>query len=492
MHSGDLMRYQNLALREEDRLRAYFEGEERLTWVSLFLADHEEAGAYLVGGTVRDVLLGLYPSDADLVIRGIAFDQLRAWLNRHGALTVAGERFQTLKFIPHGAGNREPVDIALPRTEMVGEESGGRGDQLVHVDPMLSIEADLSRRDFTVNAIAYDMRDDMLIDPFAGLRDLATGIIRAVGSPYERYAEDATRILRALRFSARLRFAIEGETWEAIKTLAHLLQNTRTIEDGTHRYVIPRDLIGREFLLGFFAHPMHTLKLWDETGVLKLYLPDVYAFLRHEMEDGTSGRYRLKALYEVMFAPGLLKMYGFTKPPNEVVVAALGIFLDDKSVITNASTHLFFHQFAKRHSAHVATQEIAWLLANHDLFSHYDPASMRPSHFERTLLGDRGAKLFFFLHAISLATGRHGLEEDRLHTARMLRTRILGASGRLPPALISGSDIAAIGLSAGPVYRDILDGVRDAQLAGRAQTKEEALRLARQLIDNLNSPSLRV
>ena len=176
----------------------------------------EAAGfeAWCVGGAVRDALLGREPGDWDVTTSAPPEAVLSLFAPRalptglqHGTVTV--------KTGP-GAG----VEVTTFRRD--GEYLDNRHPD--HVEFTSSLAEDLSRRDFTVNAIAVDRRGE-LADPFGGREDLGRRVLRAVGRPEKRFEEDALRILRGLRFAARLGFAIEPETDEAIRRCAPLLKN---------------------------------------------------------------------------------------------------------------------------------------------------------------------------------------------------------------------------------------------------------------------------
>lgn len=168
--------------------------------------------AWCVGGAVRDALLGLEPGDWDVttsappeaVLALFAPNALPTGL-QHGTVTVGGGR---------------GVEVTTFRRD--GEYLDNRHPD--HVEFTRSLTEDLSRRDFTVNAIAVDLRGE-LADPFRGREDLEWRVLRAVGQPEKRFQEDALRILRGLRFSARLGFTIEPGTAAAIRRCAPLLEN---------------------------------------------------------------------------------------------------------------------------------------------------------------------------------------------------------------------------------------------------------------------------
>ncbi len=175
----------------------------------------ENAGfsAYVVGGCVRDWALGVTPHDFDICTAAPPEDMQRIFRGektietglKHGTLTVMMDHM--------------PLEITTFRLD--GEYLDGRHPASVSFTS--HVEEDLSRRDFTINAMAYSPRTG-LVDPFGGQADCACGIIRCVGAPEQRFSEDALRILRALRFSARLGFPIEEKTDAALRTGRDMLQ----------------------------------------------------------------------------------------------------------------------------------------------------------------------------------------------------------------------------------------------------------------------------
>jgi hypothetical protein len=168
---------------------------------------------YVVGGTLRDQMLGRPSKDLDIVIRGIPEDQLAHILNKYGTVNAVGKSFAVMKFVPEGSN--EEIDVALPRTEISTGE--GHKDFEIKADHRLPIEKDLERRDFTVNAIAKDMEGN-LIDPFNGQQDLKAGKIK-ITHP-KSFEDDALRMLRAVRFATVLGFEIDPETYGLIRESA--------------------------------------------------------------------------------------------------------------------------------------------------------------------------------------------------------------------------------------------------------------------------------
>lgn len=175
----------------------------------------EKAGhsCYLVGGAVRSILLGERPTDYDFATDAPPSQMFSIFKRviptgvKHGTVTVIfeGEQFEVTTFRVEGkySDSRRPDEVAFTP----------------------SIEEDLSRRDFTINAVAADLKDGSLIDPHGGRRDLKKKLIRAIGTPYERFTEDGLRLLRACRFAAKLEFEVEPQTLQAMRQAASTLDS---------------------------------------------------------------------------------------------------------------------------------------------------------------------------------------------------------------------------------------------------------------------------
>src|ERR1044071_3741151 len=177
----------------------------------LFLgrAIHEAGGrALLVGGCVRDALMGAQPKDCDLEVYNLDAARVREILDQFGPVNVVGEAFTVYKLGNH-------LDVSIPRRE----RKSGRGHKgfVIEGDPFMSVAEATLRRDFTINAILQDPLTGELIDPFNGRRDIEQRILRAVSK--DTFAEDSLRVLRAAQFAARFEFEIDSETIELCRTI---------------------------------------------------------------------------------------------------------------------------------------------------------------------------------------------------------------------------------------------------------------------------------
>ncbi len=166
--------------------------------------------AWLVGGAVRDLLRGAPAQDFDVATSAQPAEVASVFGRKRTIPT--GEKHGTVTVLTERAGQRQHVEVTTYRGEGAYSD-GRRPDEVVFVR---TLDEDLKRRDFTMNAIAYDPLEDKLADPYGGQRDLAAGIIRAVGDPRERFLEDGLRAMRAVRFAAQLEFTIDPPTERAI------------------------------------------------------------------------------------------------------------------------------------------------------------------------------------------------------------------------------------------------------------------------------------
>lgn len=207
--------------------------------------------AYVVGGAVRDYLLGNIPNDIDITTDATPEDVINIFKN----VIPTGIKYGTVTVLVDNTG----FEVTTFRAD--GNYSDGRRPDEVMYSTL--IEDDLSRRDFTINSMAMDL-DENIIDIFGGREDIGNGIIRCVGNPVDRFTEDGLRILRAFRFSARFGFDIESETLEAIKAKKENILN------------VSAERVNDEITKTLMTdNTFKTFLLMYDTGVLGLILPEV-------------------------------------------------------------------------------------------------------------------------------------------------------------------------------------------------------------------------
>lgn len=246
---------------------------ERLA--SAFSASGHELS--LVGGFVRDALLGFQQFDLDFTTDAVP-EEILALAPHSGASSTydIGAKFGTIGFVFTGEDGAEPlsVEITTYRSEHYPDES-----RHPHVHFGTDLTQDLARRDFTINAMAVNVLTGELVDPFGGQPDLAMATIRAVGDPEQRFDEDPLRLLRAARFVSQLGFMIERETFAAM------------IEAAPSIARISRERVYAELtrlITGTYAS--HALEVLSETGLLALTMPGLAPLARETGERGPAHR----------------------------------------------------------------------------------------------------------------------------------------------------------------------------------------------------------
>lgn len=205
--------------------------------------------SYIVGGAVRDMSIGLTPNDIDITTSATPEEVISLFPKTY----PSGIAFGTVTVVIED----EEFEVTTFRTD--GKYLDGRRPETVAFGK--SIEEDLSRRDFTINAMAMDI-DGNITDPFRGLHDIEEKIVRCVGNPEKRFAEDALRMMRAIRFASRYGFAIEENTFNSIKKFAHTIEK------------VSLERINQEFSKILLSkNPKFGVELLHETGLFDFIFP---------------------------------------------------------------------------------------------------------------------------------------------------------------------------------------------------------------------------
>ena len=173
--------------------------------------------AYLVGGCVRDLLLGLEPKDFDVATNASPEQVKQVFRN----CRIIGRRFR----LAHVHFGYDIIEVATFRSSEDGDRTINGDGRLLRDNVFGRIEEDVWRRDFTVNALYYNIKDFSIVDYMGGMEDHRAGILRLIGDPVTRYREDPVRMIRAVRFAVKLGFKLETETEKPIQELAHLLDD---------------------------------------------------------------------------------------------------------------------------------------------------------------------------------------------------------------------------------------------------------------------------
>jgi tRNA nucleotidyltransferase (CCA-adding enzyme) len=253
--------------------------------------------AYLVGGAVRDEVLGLESKDADFLVAGLGTDELRTVLAEHGRvedLVVAG-RAVGLRLYPRSQQLRllapAGIELAPPRRER--STGPGRHDFEIVVDRNATVVDDLQRRDFTVNAMAVRLSDRELVDPFGGRADLEDGVLRTV-SP-RSFAEDPLRLVRGLRFVSQLGLEPDDET---LRQMHEEADAVRLVSGERIGGGLASDGMGELSRLLLGRRPRRALRLARDTGVLGALLPEFVPAIGFDQES----RYHRLTVDEHTFA----------------------------------------------------------------------------------------------------------------------------------------------------------------------------------------------
>lgn len=384
---------------------------------------------YVVGGAVRDAMLRRPITDVDVLVTGVAPDKLTRFLEARGAVDFVGRTFGVFKFTPDEDGGA--IDIALPRRERP-TGTGGYRDVAAFSDPALPIEEDLARRDFTVNAMAWEAADETIVDPFGGREDLSRRTIRAVGDPATRFAEDYTRMLRALRFAAQLGFAIEPGTWTALKRLMPHLNDARLGER-----LVPYELVARELLKSLEAQPKLAARLWHDSGAFGKLLPGMNV-------DATVGR----------------RMAMIGKGHAEAAIGAL--FYDQGAPHAREAAERLRLVAVK--GFRLPPQALARMIELAAQVKARPAKAWRPSELRRAFLSDEA----FGRETLHLADalGAHVEAYER---------RLMTIRKRCALPLLGGIEIMGLlGLPPGPRVREAMDLLIDGQAEGKLANPSQA------------------
>ncbi|MDP3964515.1 MAG: CCA tRNA nucleotidyltransferase [bacterium] len=461
-------------------------------WLQSLLKRFPRAGVYLVGGMVRDMLLGRPSNDYDFVVRGVTAKTLEKFLRDYGLVNLVGKNFGVFKFTPKGQTQHDAVDIALPRTEHSLGLTGGYRDFDVQSDHRLPIAQDLQRRDFTVNAMAFDLRKKRIIDPCGGLSDLAAKRLRTVGQPELRFQEDYSRLLRAIRFAVQLGFEIEYNTWKTLKLMAGFVRSPR----------LPREMAGREFLKTLEANPLQAIDLLDVSGVLRVLAPEALHMKGCAQSPGYHSEGDVwdhsRLAVEALFSRDFRKQFPKAGVSVELILAAWWHDIGKPYTKTlHGNGHSFYghEEVGARLIADICrrlrlssydglinTERISWLARNHLVITFTPPHQISPTRLEETFLThSAGQELLQLIFADQWASrqenGNLSIRNfyETVEVLREIRKAGYG-SGRRPKILLTGNDIMArLGLAPGPRIGEILHRVRLAQLQKKIRTSSQAI-----------------
>lgn len=414
-------------------------------------------GCYAVGGCVRDSLMGKEPHDWDFTTSAKPDDIERVFAD-YKTVTV-GKRFGTVAVILDG----HPYEITTYRID--GDYSDMRHPDEVQFSEQLS--DDLARRDFTVNAMAYNDTDG-LMDLYGGQEDLAYGVIRCVGEPTERFSEDALRILRALRFAATLGFSVEAKTSEAI------LRQRRLLSD------IAAERI-REELLKLLCGEKADFVLRCYRSVIAVFIPELqgtFDFEQHSKHHNRDVyRHTIAAVHNIAPDPILrvtMLFHDIGKPLSQTTDKYGACHYKNHQKVGEAMTREILRRLCMP-TAFI--DEVCTLIRYHD--ERFKPDAVRLKSYLKLLGADIMQKLLVIQRADILAQSSY-LREEKLSTLASVveeLNRILdsGECYNLRMLAVNGSDLLHIGISSGVKIGRILDDLLDMVIKGELANEKAVL-----------------
>jgi poly(A) polymerase len=411
--------------------------------------------AYLVGGCVRDLLLGRDPADYDVATDATPEEVMRIFPETYSV----GAQFGVV-LVPEPSSNDATVEVATFRSD-ISYSDGRHPDEVRFTkDP----REDVQRRDFTINGLLLDPVKNEVLDFVGGQGDLRAKIIRAIGEPERRFGEDKLRLLRAVRFAARFGYTIEPATFSAIQKLApqiHQVSRERV-----------RDELTRMLTEG---HARQAFLLLDETGLLGEVLPEIEVMkgVQQPPQFHPEGDVFIHTLLLLEKLPhpcpetlawGAL-LHDVGKPPTFRVAPDRIRFDDHVKVGVKMAEEICRRLRFSNHD----TEQILALVDNHMRFAQV--MQMNQSTLKKFLRMPRFEEHLELHRADCLAS--HGILASYEFVRQKLRET--PPADMRPAPLISGGDLIAAGYAPGPQFKEILAAVEDGQLEGRLSSREEAL-----------------
>ncbi len=436
--------------------------------------------AYFAGGCVRDLLLGREPADYDVATDATPrqvmqiFPQTFAVGEQFGVVLVPLAETNGATGVPstssgqalarHGEHSNATVEVATFRSD-VGYSDGRHPDEVrFSQDP----REDVARRDFTINGMMLDPANNEILDFVGGRDDLQAGIIRAIGDPERRFAEDKLRMLRAVRFAARFDFKIDPATMAAIQKLApqiHQVSSERVREELTKMLTEGR--------------ARRAFELLDTSGLLPEVLPEIAAMKGVEQPpqfhpEGDVFTHTLLLLDKLpagcskTLAWGAL-LHDVGKPPTFRVAPDRIRFDGHVEVGVKMAAEICRRLRFSNHE----TDRILALVENHMRFA--DVQRMKQSTLKR-FLRLPGFDEHLELHRMDCLSS-HGQLDSYEYSREQLQS--LPPEAIRPEPLLTGRDLIAAGYEPGPRFKEILSAVEDAQLEGRLTSQEAAMKYVR-------------
>ncbi|EDY20183.1 tRNA adenylyltransferase [Chthoniobacter flavus Ellin428] len=414
----------------------------------------QDAGfiAYYAGGCVRDQLMGVEPHDYDIATNAHP-EQVQNLFRR----TIAvGAHFGVIIVL------QDDFEFQVATFRNDGQYIDGRRPESVS---FATPEEDATRRDFTINGLFFDPIAGKLIDYVGGQQDLAKKMLRAIGNPYDRLREDRLRLLRAVRFGATLCFDLDGATWRAV------------CENARHIHEVSAERI-REELVKIFLSPKRVrgFDLLDESGLMAAVLPEIEALkgceqppqFHPEGDVFVHTRIMLGLLPTQVSVPLVLSVlfHDIGKPGTYAVDPDGRIRFSGHDKLGAEMTEALMSRLRFSRAEIDATVEA---VANHMVFK--DVQQMRVAKLKRFLARPH-MEDELELHRVD-CTSSHGMLDN--YEYLKAKREEFANEPLIPPPLITGRELIALGLKPGPRFAEILEAVQSRQLEGTLKTSEEAL-----------------
>src|ERR1051325_4551985 len=453
--------------------------------ISLAQAIHDAGGrALLVGGCVRDTLMGTQPKDWDLEVYNLDATRLREILDQFGPVNVVGEAFTVYKLGKH-------LDVSIPRRE----RKSGRGHRafVIEGDPAMSVTEATRRRDFTINAILQDPLTGDILDPYGGRGDIERRVLRAVSE--DTFAEDSLRVLRAAQFAARFEFEIDPDTVELCRTIDLSDLPAERIWGELEKLLLQasRPSIGIEWLRRLGAIEQLFPEIQSLIGVPQdpEWHPEGDVFVHTKLAID-----RARELIEDLSYPRTVTVmlatlaHDFGKPATtEFLEGRWRSRGHEEAGVGPAESFLDRIKVHTIDGYNVRAQVIA-LVREH----------LKPGEFykKRDEVGDGAFRrlarrcepdlLYRVAKADSLGRNADWVPREQWYGSEaqewfIQRSRELEVDQRPPEPLLLGRHLLELGVEAGPRMGEITRAVYEMQLDGRVQNLDEAIEEARTLIN---------
>jgi len=425
--------------------------------------------AYLVGGCVRDLLLGREPADYDVASDATPkqvmaiFPQTYAVGVQFGVVLVPAPESEFSNLSAAASAKSRAVEVATFRSD-IGYSDGRHPDE---VRFSKTPQEDVERRDFTINGMLLDPVSGEVLDFVGGRNDLNAGIIRTIGDPQRRFGEDKLRMLRAVRFAARFEYQINPDTFVAIQDFAEQIQ------------VVSRERVRDELTRMLTeGHARRAFMLLDQSGLLRQVLPEISAMKGVEQppEFHPEGDVFVHTLLLLDYLPHPCPMtlawgallHDVGKPPTFRLAERIRFDGHVDVGVKMAEVICDRLRFSNEERA-----QILALVDNHMRFA--DAMRMNQSTLKRFM------RLSFFDEHMALHRADCLASHRNLTTYDFLRHKIeeIPPETMRPKPLVSGDDLIAEGHKPGPKFREILGAVEDGQLEGRLASREAALEFVR-------------